>query len=461
MKLSAKLSFLVFLSTMLVIVGMSFSFYNVSKSFYKQQLKEDIEHRLAAHRDVIENDFHTSTLEHVVVMEKRETESFFIIFDQDLNVINSTHPLSESSLVHYTSWLVSQDQERGKTEFVETIPEHIPHVWSYIPIKVGNDGYGYLFIDQETGSFEQAQTQLFVITFAMGALAFLLSAVLIVFLSKKITDPLVEARDYTQKIAKGDFHINISAKGNDEIGDLMKHISSMAKQLKEYSDTRQQFLSNVSHDIRTPLTYIKAYSALMKEKNVSVEEVKEQSAIIHSEAIRMERLVNDLFQLMKLEEGKLPMTITEVNLNELLNSIIQKLQLEATQKNIQLDLLVEKENIKSSIDPERMEQALMNLLTNALRYTPNGGRIHVIIEDSTSSTLIKIADTGEGIPSADLPYIWDRFYRVDKSRSSRHGGSGLGLAITKQIIEQHQGKITVKSQLHKGTTFTITLPKSL
>ncbi|WP_332628842.1 hypothetical protein [Halalkalibacter flavus] len=159
MKLSTKLIILVFVSSLIGIVSMSVAFYQVSKTFYKNQLQQDIEFRMQAHLDVIEDDFSHHTLHHVVLMEKRGSESSFIIFDQNFGVIDHSYPIDSERLIFYRDW-VSQVGTSKKTEFVETVAHHIPHIWAAVPIKQNAAVVGYLFIDQDTGEFEQAKSQL-------------------------------------------------------------------------------------------------------------------------------------------------------------------------------------------------------------------------------------------------------------------------------------------------------------
>ncbi|MDT8861596.1 HAMP domain-containing histidine kinase [Alkalihalobacillus sp. MEB130] len=435
---------------------MSISFYQVSKQFYKNQLQQDIEYRLQAHKEVLEDDFSEHTLHHVVLMERRGQESSFIIFDSQFGVIDHSYPIDSERLIFYREW-ISHLGMTSKTEFVEIMANHIPHVWSAVPIMQNQAVLGYLFIDQDTGEFEQSKLNLLLISLIMTLFSLLLSGSITIYLSKRWTAPLVEVRHSTRAIAKGNFDIVLTANGKDEIADLKKDISSMAEQLKKYRDTRQQFLSNVSHDLRTPLTYIKAYAAILKEKSTE-SDVQEQSTVIHQEAVRMERLVNDIFQLVRLDEGKFAIVKEKEDLVELGMRTVQKAKVAASQKEINLHFSYDPSEIIANVDPIRMEQVILNLLSNAIRHTRTGGEIKLIIERKDARISITVQDNGEGIPEKDLKHIWERFYRVDQSRSTKHGGSGLGLAITKQLVVLHGGNIHVSSVRNEGTVFTIYLP---
>lgn len=458
MKLSTRLSLFVLVCSVIGIIVMSTSFYQLSKSFYKNQLQKEIEYRLAAHGEIVEDDMTAHTLHHVVLMEKRDPETFFIIMDQEFNVLEQNYPVSEQQLQSYRKW-IQEKSNLGETEFIETMARHIPHIWSFVPLTKDEDVLGYLFIDQDTGDFNQAQTKLLYISIIMALLTLLLSGLITIYLSKRLTAPLIEVRNSTRKIAKGDFDFSLVPKGNDEITDLIKDISNMASQLKDYRDSRQQFLSNVSHDLRTPLTYLKGYAAILKDKPHSSKDVMEYSKTIYSEAIRMERLVNDLFQLMKLDEGKFKIEMRETDIVALLSHLLQKVKLRAKEKNIDIRFSSNTNPIVAMVDSERMEQAILNLVTNAIHYTEPGGCIEISVEKQPHQLILQVKDNGQGIPEQDLPYIWERFYRVDKARSSVSGGSGLGLTITKQLIELQGGVIMVNSIFGKGTCFIIKFDK--
>ncbi|WP_227935583.1 sensor histidine kinase [Alkalihalobacillus deserti] len=460
MKLSTKLASLFFLSTVLIIIAMGTSFYFLSKSFYKDQLQKDIEYRLEAHREVIEAHMNPETFWHVVIMEQKERENSFIIYDTEFNVQASNQQISRDMLERYRDWLMEATEfKTRRTDFIETMVHHIPHIWSFEPFMEDEEVAGYLFIDQDTGSFEEARWKLFVIATVMGMITLLFSGILIIFFSKKITLPLTNARNLTKRIAKGDFDVELISKGKDELADLMKDITSMARQLKEYRDSRQQFLTNISHDLRTPLTYIKAYSALLKDKELDPELIKDQSAVIYLEATRMERLVIDLFQLMKLEEGKVTMTMQGIDLVDFIRTVTKKVKSASDKRKIDLLVSSSQSEIVANVNIDLFERALLNLLNNGVRHTKPFGQIKIRITKQLNDIKIEIEDNGEGIPEEALPYIWDRFYRVDKSRSSMSGGSGLGLAITKQIIEHHGGTINISSTVNVGTIFTIMLPR--
>ena len=228
---------------------------------------------------------------------------------------------------------------------------------------------------------------------------------------------------------------------------------------QKLEDMQRDFVANVSHELKTPLTTIKSYTETLMDGAVEDPEMARSFlGIVDNEADRMNRLVKDLLQLSRLDHRQERMNFLEANIVSLVRQCMVKVEMTAQQKGHQLNALFdEKMNIRVLMDKDRMEQVILNVLTNAIKYTPDGGRIDVDIDSDGKYVQIIVSDNGIGISEEELPRIFERFYRVDKARSRKMGGTGLGLAITKQIVEEHQGTITAESTLGKGTKFIITL----
>ncbi|MCL1807454.1 MAG: cell wall metabolism sensor histidine kinase WalK [Oscillospiraceae bacterium] len=247
--------------------------------------------------------------------------------------------------------------------------------------------------------------------------------------------------------------------GETESG-LMAVLHDVTEQ-NRLESLRREFVSNVSHELRTPLTGIKSYAeTLMEPEGLSPEEIQKFSSVIVNEADRMTRLVRDLLTLSRFDYGKDDRQAAEFDLQELLNRLYDMLRMEAKAYKHKLSLSVGKLPGSFYGDRDQIEQVLINLITNAIRYTPEGGNIAVEADSTARDVVISVCDNGIGIPEEDMPHIFDRFYRVDKARSSSMGGTGLGLAIAKEITENHGGELNVVSEQGKGTIVTLTLPKS-
>lgn len=250
----------------------------------------------------------------------------------------------------------------------------------------------------------------------------------------------------------------------DEAGDdagiifIMQDITERQK----LEDMQTDFVANVSHELKTPLTNIKSYTETLLDGAMDDRETAVHFlSIVDSEADRMNRLVKDLLQLSRMDNLQEHMNFKESNIVVLVNMAVLKMEMSVQQKEQQMNQLYDIESdIRCDVDRDRFEQVIINILSNAIKYTENGGRIDIDIREENGQAVISVQDTGIGIPESSLPRIFERFYRVDKARSRSMGGTGLGLAITKQIVEAHQGSIIAESSEGKGTCMTITLPLS-
>jgi signal transduction histidine kinase len=277
-------------------------------------------------------------------------------------------------------------------------------------------------------------------------------------LSSKLSSPLIQMEMATRKIAKGNLDTRVKLTSRDEMGSLAAAINDLAYELKRYRDSRSEFFASISHELRTPITYLEGYAQILKEGLYQNEQEKQSYlTIIQQEAGKLTRMINDLFDIAKMEAGKVELNVEWVDLNEVLDAVLQKIELKAKEKG----LSVEDHTIGNIplvyADGLRMEQILVNLLENAIRYTEKGS-IKVNMKMDASHIKISIEDTGIGIPKDELPYIFERFYRVEKSRSKEYGGTGLGLSIVKQLVELQSGTIDVWSQPGIGTKFEVTFP---
>ncbi|MDN4067595.1 HAMP domain-containing sensor histidine kinase [Paenibacillus vini] len=288
-----------------------------------------------------------------------------------------------------------------------------------------------------------------------GGGAFLLALGITWIIAQILSRPLLQIQAATRKIAAGDLETRLTLHRDDEIGVLADSINHLAVELQRYRDTRQEFFANISHELRTPITYLEGYAQVLKNHLYETEEEKDRYlVIIQEESIRLQHLVNDLFELAKMEEGKISLTLEWVDLAEIADNAVQKIKLKARDKNLSLKTMINKDIPLIYGDGLRMEQILINLLENAVRYTEKGS-INIELDQNRSYLYLVVEDTGIGIPETDIPYIFDRFYRVEKSRSRQHGGTGLGLPIAKKLVELQGGKLHVSSKLGEGSRFEL------
>lgn len=249
----------------------------------------------------------------------------------------------------------------------------------------------------------------------------------------------------------------------DGEGGVIAVIHDITEQ-RRLDDARREFVANVSHELRTPLTNIRSYTETLLDAagDIPIDTEKQFLGVISSESERMARIVTDLLTLSKLDYGRMELRMTRFSLSDLLQKVANAMRL--TVQDNGHEMIVDAPDTLPSIvgDRERIEQVVVNILSNAVKYTPSGGHIRLsAFVPAENRVRITVEDDGVGIPAADVPRLFERFYRVDKARSRAAGGTGLGLAIAKEIVEQHEGKIALASEYGKGTTVTITLPTNL
>src|SRR5699024_1554614 len=230
-------------------------------------------------------------------------------------------------------------------------------------------------------------------------------------------------------------------------------------EFKKLELMRKDFVANVSHELRTPITSIAGFAEALVEDSIDDEETRKKFLkIIYEEGKRLQLLIEDLLILSRLEQDEFQLHVSNVNISEVLEDVVPLIKQQAEQNEINFHVSIDK-NPSIVADSQKLKQILINLLANAVSYTPTNGTVQLRIDEAKDQLRIRVSDTGIGIDKEDIPRIFERFYRVDKARSRDTGGTGLGLAITKHIVEVHKGTIKVESELNKGTTFTVLLPK--
>ncbi|WP_459195466.1 sensor histidine kinase [Wukongibacter baidiensis] len=273
-----------------------------------------------------------------------------------------------------------------------------------------------------------------------------------------ISKPIEKLTEAVRRMAQGKFNQKVEVYGNDEISDLGRAFNLMTTKLDQVDKQRREFVGNVSHELRTPLSSIKILSeSLIHQEHAPEEIYKEFLRDIDSEVDRLNKIIDSLLYLVDLEKEDIHLDYQLIYVNYLVQKVIGSLKPLADKKNIEISF-EEKVRIQVMLDKFKIQQSLINILANAIKYTPENGKVEVEIYAEKDNFVIKVKDTGIGIPEDELPFIFDRFYRVDKARDRKTGGTGLGLSITQQLIALHQGEIKVESVVNEGTTFNIVLP---
>ncbi|MEZ4595119.1 MAG: ATP-binding protein [Chloroflexota bacterium] len=289
---------------------------------------------------------------------------------------------------------------------------------------------------------------------ALGATA--VSLLIGVVLARSLTKPLQEMTRATQAVAQGDLQQQVPVRSDDELGQLATSFNQMSADLAQSRDLRRQMTADIAHDLRTPLSLILGHAEALSDGVLPP--TPETFDVIHDEARRLNRLVEDLRLLSLAEAGELTLAVRPVSPRSLLERAALAHAPAAQQKKVSLTLDAPDDLPEVVVDPDRMAQVLDNLVSNGLRYTPENGRIHLTAQQNQSAIQLKVQDSGPGMSAEDLAHVFDRFYRGDKSRQRHEGGSGLGLAIAKSIVGGHNGRIWAESAPGQGATFIIELP---
>lgn len=287
-----------------------------------------------------------------------------------------------------------------------------------------------------------------------------------VFVSASLTRGLNRVEAAAEELANGDLSARVAIDGRDEVARLSTTFNRMADQLdaaarkqREVDHLRRDLIAWTSHDLRTPLTSIRAVVEALADRVVDdPDTIQRYLNSIQSDVASLSHLIDDLFELAQLDAGGLTFDTVPVSLGDLISDVLERMRALADRQRVRLDGSVSPQVDPVTLDPQKVERVLTNLIGNAIRHTPPGGQVTIDVQRLDGRVRVSVSDTGEGITPEDLPHVFERFYRGEKSRSRSTGGAGLGLAIAKGIVEAHGGSIEVTSRAGEGSTFTFTLP---
>lgn len=303
-------------------------------------------------------------------------------------------------------------------------------------------------------SLSEIRTWLYLISFAVG----LLVVVLVFAVSHGLISPLRQIVRVVQRMAAGQLNLRIPVSSRDEYAILSTTFNDMTEKLEQVEKTREEFVSNVSHELKTPLTAIKVLSeSILSQESVPEELSREFMQDISSEVDRMVNITNDLLALVKVDQREQLLNIAPTDINALVEDILKRLSPLAEQKKVVL-LFEEVRPVQIDADEIKLALAISNIVENGIKYTPRGGTVKVIVDSDHQNAFITIQDTGIGIPDDELDKIFNRFYRVDKTRDRDTGGTGLGLAISRSTVLLHNGSIRVNSTPEEGSVFVLRIP---
>ncbi len=325
--------------------------------------------------------------------------------------------------------------------------------------------HGMVTLSAPLGEIEATLNYISRLIFYSGLIGATAAGLTAFTLSKKITRPLQVIRNAALNLASGDYQKKIDLNSGDEIEDLAHTFNYSAQQVeitieeqKKLEELRRNLVANVSHELRAPLSSMQGYTEIMLDGLIEEKEKEKYLRIILENSEHLSRLVDDLMDLSKLESGEMSLHYETISPETVAMLSLESIRPLCSEKDIELQSNIENNPPLINADQNRLHQIITNLLENAVEHSRAGGEIIINLYHNHEHVIIEVIDNGPGIPEKDLPYIWDRFHKVDKSRRRTQKGTGLGLAITKQLVELHHGEIEVESWEEKGSIFRIYLP---
>lgn len=325
-----------------------------------------------------------------------------------------------------------------------------------MPIIIDNQVLSGVFMHTSMDVISKTVNNVYFIIWMAAFFAIMISAIILYYFSNRILiKPLGKINHTAKAIASGEFDRRVSLVSDDEIGDLAVSFNYMADSLQNLERMRRDFISNVSHELRSPMTSINGFIIGMLDGTIPKEKWPYYIDIVHGETKRLIRLINDLLDLGRLESGEFSLKIENFDINELIRERVIKFEDRIEKKEVEMDVTLVGGRLKVRGDRDRIDQVITNLLDNSIKFVPQKGEIKIRTEIKQDRVLVSVYNNGPGIPKEEIQYIWERFHKVDKARTSG-GGTGLGLSIARQIINQHNQNIWVESG-EIGTKFIFTL----
>ncbi|MET1030920.1 sensor histidine kinase [Domibacillus tundrae] len=455
--ITVKLGGSIIVLFLVVLLPLMYTIDQLFTSFYTNQQQKQTEYFAGQYSAMI-TDVEDVNSYHMFDMLSDLINADFLIFNKEGVILRSTAGASfqEGSRVMTELFApIAQNRSVG----LEYTSSAQPLFLAGKPIVIDGEVNGGLVVASNMDGVQQSikEVRKWLFVSAVGAL--LIAVGFTYFISRRLASPLLQMEKAARDMARGKLSTVLPVTTRDEVGTLAVAINDLGRELKQYRTSRSEFFANISHELRTPISYIKGYSEVLRKGMIENEAEKQQyAAIIEDESKRLTALINDLFELAKMEEGKLDLHPEWVEVDDVLKSAIAKARLKASEKKIDVIFDTSSELLKLHIDPIRLEQAVLNIVENAIRYSEVETNIHIYTRTKKSRFILFVKDEGMGIQEEDIPFIFERFYRVEKSRSRASGGTGLGLAIVKNLVERLNGDIQVESEIGKGTEFILSFP---
>jgi heavy metal sensor kinase len=443
-KLRLTLWYLVSIVAMLAIFG-TFGYYLLSRSLYRN-LDESLRTRVIELKGSIKYDGARFTFDEGV-------NEVVMFFDADGVLAQRLGPDLKSNIDSTVGLALV-----GKNAFQTAERAEGPAVRLYaVPFNADPQTRFALVVGKTTNEIVSVLSMFRMVILNSSIFVLILSGVGGMFLTDRTLKPVDQIAETARGIGESDLSRRIDIQSDDELGRLAGTINGMIARLEVAFKKERQFVADASHELRTPLAIIQAESSLALEKSRSLDEYQRSLELVSQEVGFMSEIVGKMLLLARSDSGSEPVDFEDIRLRDLLSELVQEVDLLVQDKGLTMTV-GPMEDLKVRGDRTKLKQLFLNVLDNAIRYTPSGGTISASLARRDTSAVAAIADTGIGIPAEHLPFIFDRFYRVDRSRTAADGGTGLGLAIALSVAKMHGGAIEAESEPDKGTTFRVVLP---
>lgn len=476
--LKVKAFVITFLVMMIPVIACNIIMVNVANSKYLEQKTEKLQAQNTMLRNCIISESYMDTLDSTLV--KAEANRIANGYDGRVEIINSEYTIVNDTYV----------TDEGKTCISEMVMESMQgksvsyynkqanYLEFSSPISISDNStnndnskekqknvanentkiIGAIYVRYNTNDLRMYSSSLFAYAMAFDAICTVIAIVAAFLVAKGLTSPFRKAEHVLSKITDGDTHTELEVTGYTEIRHMGEAINHLLEKLGQQEKSRQEFVSNVSHELKTPITSMKVLAdSLIGQQNVPEELYQEFLSDIAKEIDRENDIITDLLSLVRMDKDKAEINIGQFNVNEIVEMTLKRLRPIAAAKNIEV-VFESFRPVIADVDDVKITIVISNLVENAIKYNVNDGWVRVSLNADHQYFYLKVSDSGIGIKEEDQDKVFERFFRVDKARSRETGGTGLGLAITKRIVLMHKGSIKVHSKEEEGTTFTVRIP---
>lgn len=460
-----KYYFTIIIITIALFEGL-FIFY--IQNYYYDSVKQSLANHAAYTKDTYttignESSSFEYKVNNIIEKEKLRTNSKYAvqIIDKDKNLIIDQYGFRTNEKVDYEDVDNALRDSSNLTPYTYRITDTNEHLMSIsVPLKVNNVIEGVVRYTVTLNAIDKTIFKLVLGLILAGVFILLITISISLRFAETLIQPLRELKEFANELAHGNYNIKLKNKKirNDEIGDLAQTFEHMATEIDKTRRLKEEFISSISHELRTPLTSIKGWSETLGYENITRDELDLGLGIIQDETERLIKLVEELLDFSRLSSDRIRLQVDIVDVEALAKGVVNQLKVKAIENNIKLLSKFEVADLNPiQGDKNRLRQVLINLIQNAIKFTPPEGEIDVIVSQDEEFTTIKVKDTGSGIKKENLEKVLDKFFQEDINKS----GSGLGLAISNEIVKLHGGKMKIESEKDIGTTITFTLKNKI